>query len=88
MGLDRVLHCELRQSVEAYLGFVLLGIISGNFPVIEISFSEALLAIGMVVQPGGLGSMQVTDTDAHADKRIPGFQVRDYGPMGYLSGVQ
>ena len=68
MGLDGVLHCELRQSVEAYLGFVLLGIIAGNYPVQELSFSEALLAIGMVVQSGSLASMQATNTDAHADK--------------------
>ena len=68
MGLDRILHCELRQSVEAYLGFVLLGIISESYPVQELSFSEMLLTIGMVVQPGGLASMTVTDTDAHADK--------------------
>ena len=71
MGLDRLLHWELRQSLEGYLGFVLHCIVSGECSMTALLFSDALLAIGIRVQGRGFSSMMVTDIDKHAEK---GFQ--------------
>ena len=71
MGLDRLLHWELRQSLEGYLGFVLHCIVSGECSMTALLLSDALLAIGIRVQGKGCSSMMVTDIDKHAEK---GFQ--------------
>ena len=66
MGVPRILHWELRQSVEGYLGFVLQSILNGAYPCAQLPFESALLAIGIEVEPTiGAGTLALTDIDLH-----------------------
>ena len=68
MKISRCLHWKLRQSVEAYLGFVFQSIVSGTYRVKALTLRYALLAIGIEVQAGGDGCVQLTNIDHHEDK--------------------
>ncbi len=65
MGVTRILHWEVRQRVEGFLGFVLQSILTGTYPRKELSLRAALLAIGIEVQSGGAATLQLTDIDLH-----------------------
>ena len=72
MQISRCLHWELRQSVEGYLGFVLQSIVTGAYPIAVLTLSSALLAVGIEVQSGDHGRVELTNIDHHQEK---GFKV-------------
>ena len=72
MQISRCLHWELRQSVEGYLGFVLQSIVTGAYPITVLTLSSALLAVGIEVQSGDHGRVELTNIDHHQEK---GFKV-------------
>ena len=50
LGLDDVLHWELRQSLEAYMGFVLLVALSDNLPAdTQLKITDLLITVGISV---------------------------------------
>ena len=49
IGVTRILHWELRQSVEAYLGFVLQSILTGTYRCELLTLETALLTIGIEI---------------------------------------
>ena len=54
--------------MAAYLGFLLQSIMLGTYPLRTFALSSALLALGIVVKPGGKASLQSTDIDHHKEK--------------------
>ena len=79
MGISRCLHWELRQSVEGYLGFVLQSIITGAYPARVLDLRNALLTIGIEIQDGGRGHVQLTNINLHAKKgfKLTRFAITD-----------
>ena len=75
LSLDRLFHAELRQSVEAYLGFILHAIASGSCHYRTLSVSEVLRTVGIRLKQGQpeCGFIEVIDIDHHARK---GFEPR------------
>ena len=79
MGISRCLHWELRQSVEGHLGFVLQSILTGAYPITVLTLSSALLAIGIEVQSGDHGRVELTNIDLHQKKgfKLTRFAITD-----------
>ena len=70
LSLDRLFHAELRQSVEAYLAFILHTIAYGNCHYRTLSVSELLRTVGIRLEQGHpeCGFLEVIDIDHHATK--------------------
>ena len=84
LSLDMILHWELRQSVEAYLGHVLHAIALGTYNVPQFYISDAFRAIGIQILPGddadeSVGALKFTELDHHVAKgfRIDRFAITD-----------
>ena len=90
LSLDLILHWELRQSVEAYLGHVLHAIALGTYNVQEFYISDAFRAIGIQIIAAddadeSVGTLKFTVLDHHVAKRLSDRPFRNYGPLGKVS---
>ena len=84
LSLDMILHWELRQSVEAYLGHVLHAIALGTYNVPQFYMSDAFRAIGIHINLAddadeSVGAIKFTELDHHVAKgfRTDRFAITD-----------